>query len=268
MANIIAENGIRQFEPLRFQFNFAKPRASFRFKSLGETDMNETVETKFGLRHKNGKFAKIRMDQGTETYWLTMDGADHPVFQTPEAHDILRLKHIEIHEWGTSAEAPSNRNLWKNIHDFEIVAFRIKKTFDIVGGDPVKTSETVERPKFTFIKGREPDGWMFDTKLTPHLEKFTAHFEFYKNVDSDRAPFLDICYLETSGDTPKPGNFFIHRHGNILEIVSAKPLANPMGGPTFALLTNANPNFLNDIEMEPYLETDAPFQYNDEGYRL
>jgi hypothetical protein len=231
--------------------------------------MIEEIETTYGLRHKSGKFARLDEDRtgihGSECY-LTMD-THYPIFKAAMIHDVMRLSEHEIHEWGTSKTDPSNRHIWKNISDFEIVAFRAHRIYDIEGGDPISTTETVERPILRYIKGHEPQGLMFDRELTPAIPRFKNHRALYKNDTSDRSPFFEEIYL-VADRVPEAGMFFKTRQNNTWEVLASERVMNPFEGPTFAILFNANPNFLHVPEMEPYLPTDPAIEYDESGIRI
>jgi hypothetical protein len=231
--------------------------------------MIEEVKTTYGLRHKNGKFARISGERegryGSEFY-LTMD-AHERIFRTEMLHDVMRLTEYEIHEWGTSESEPSNRHIWKDISSFEVVAFRTKRTYDIEGGDPIITSEVVERPVLRYINGHEPQGLMFDRNLTPARVTFEAQYERFKNDDSDRSPFFEEMYLVADRE-PEPGMFFKTRQNNTWEVLASERVMNPFEGPTYAILFNANPNFAFDPGMEPY-SPDAPaIEHDESGFRI
>lgn len=231
--------------------------------------MIEEVETTYGLRHKNGKFVRLSGEReglyGGEFY-LTMDASER-IFRTKMLHDVMRLKEHEVHEWGTSESEPSNRHIWKDIADFEIIAYRTKRTYDIEGGDPISTSEVVERPILRYISGHEPQGLMFDRNLTPPRVTFEAFYNRYRNDDSDRSPFFEEIYLVTDRE-PEPGMFFINRHNNTWEVLAAVRVMNPSAGPTYAILFNANPNFALDPEMEPYSPDSPAIEYDKSGLRI
>lgn len=231
--------------------------------------MIEEIETTYGLRHKNGKFVRLSGEQdgiyGGEFY-LTMD-ANLPKFRTEMLHDVMRLAEHEIHEWGTSKSEPSNRHIWKNISDFEIVSFRIKRVYDIEGGDPISTSETVERPILRYVRGHEPEGVMFDRNLTPAVPRFEKHYALYKNDDSERSPFFEEIYL-VADRAPEPGMFYRTRQNNTWEVLAAERVMNPFEGPTYVILFNANPNFAHDPEMEPYLPNDPAIECDESGFRI
>jgi hypothetical protein len=231
--------------------------------------MIEETETTYGLRHKSGKFARLSGERegiyGGEFY-LTMD-ASLPVFRTEMLHDVMRLIKYEIHEWGTSDSQPSNRHIWKDIGDFELVAFRTKRSYDIEGGDPILTSEVVERPIIRYITGHEPQGLMFDRDLTPPRVTFEAQYKRFKNDDSDRSPFFEERYLVSERE-PEPGMLYMTRQGNTLEVLAAERVMNPFEGPTYAVLFNANPNFAFDPEMEPYSPDSPEIELDESGMRL
>jgi hypothetical protein len=231
--------------------------------------MIEETETTYGLRHKSGKFARLSGERegiyGGEFY-LTMD-ASLSVFRTEMLHDVLRLMKYEVHEWGTSDNQPSNRHIWKDIGDFELVAFRTKRSYDIEGGDPILTSEVVERPIIRYITGHEPQGLMFDRDLTPPRVTFEAQYKRFKNDDSDRSPFFEERYLVSERE-PEPGMLYMTRQGNTLEVLAAERVMNPFEGPTYAVLFNANPNFAFDPEMEPYSPDSPEIELDEAGMRL
>jgi len=231
--------------------------------------MTEEIEILYGLRHKNGKFVRLSGERegryGSEFY-LTMDASER-IFRTKMLHDVMRLKEIEVHEWGTSESVPSNRHIWKNISDFEIVAYRMTRTYDIEGGDPISTSEVVERPVLRYIAGHEPQGLMFDRNLTPPRATFETQYERYKDDESDRSPFFEEIYLVTDRE-PEPGMFFRSRQNNTLEVLAAERVMNPFEGPTYAILLNSNPNFALDPQMEPYSPEDLSVENDNSGLRI
>lgn len=231
--------------------------------------MIEETETTYGLRHKNGKFVRLSGETdglyGGEFY-LTMD-ASLPIFRTELLHDVMRLTKYEVHEWGTSASQPSNRHIWKDIGNFELVAFRIKRSFDIEGGDPILTSEVVERPILRYIIGHEPQGLMFDRDLTPARVTFEAQYNRFKSKDDDRSPYFEERYLVSSRE-PEPGMLFMTRQGTTLEVLAAERVMNPFEGPTYAVLFNANSNFFYDPEMEPYSPDSPAIDFDESGMRL
>ena len=231
--------------------------------------MIEEIETTYGLRHENGKFIRLSGEKdgiyGGEFY-LTTD-TSLPIFRTESLHDVMRLTKYEVHEWGTSSSQPSNRHVWKNIEDFELVAFRTKRSYDIEGGDPILTSEAVERPIIRYITGHEPQGLMFDRDLTPPRTTFEAQYKRFKTDNSERSPYFEERYL-VSHREPEPGMLFMTRQGNTLEVLAAERVMNPFEGPTFAILFNANSNFFFDPEMEPYSPESPNSDFDESGMRI